>query len=94
MATLSFYALPVVYRSPNFNVPFKPITPSIGIFTSIHLICALDGSAFLRFGVWQCVGVLFYFLYCLQQERRVDDEVTDTTALLEADDAEVNELES
>lgn len=94
VATLSFYALPVVYRSPNFNVPLKPITASVGILASLHLICALQMTAFLRFGLWQCAGVLFYFLYCLQQDRTSSDEASETIALVEDDAVESAAIES
>lgn len=67
VATLSFYFLPTVYTSRKFNIPFKPITPSLGVLFTVHLMCSLGWPAYARFGIWQILGVVFYCGYSMHR---------------------------
>lgn len=68
----------------------------MGVLACIHLICALGKDAYIRFGIWQALGLLFYFGYSLQQDRPSQpqlDAPSLTTQLMDAGDDTVEKLD-
>jgi prepilin signal peptidase PulO-like enzyme (type II secretory pathway) len=63
LATASFYLLPILYVPLRFQVPLFPLTPSLGVLLTVHLIGSLGWLAYVRFAVWMAVGLLVYALY-------------------------------
>ena len=60
---LSLYLLPIMHIPQRFQVPLFPITPSLGILFTVHLIGSLGWPAYVRFGVWMAAGLASYALY-------------------------------
>jgi APA family basic amino acid/polyamine antiporter len=46
-----------------FRVPFVPVFPIIGTALCIYLMTKLEGTTWLRFGVWLVVGLAIYGIY-------------------------------
>jgi APA family basic amino acid/polyamine antiporter len=44
-------------------VPFVPWFPIIGIALCIYLMTRLEGTTWLRFGIWLAIGLAIYGLY-------------------------------
>ncbi|CAD7703117.1 unnamed protein product [Ostreobium quekettii] len=65
LSAVSFWALPVAYSSTKFTLPVQPIIPALGILFTVHLMCSLGWEAYVRFLVWQVVGISAYFGYCM-----------------------------
>lgn len=62
-ATLSLLLLPIAHVPPRFRVPLFPLTPSLGVISTVHLMCSLGWPAYVRFAVWVLAGLAIYFLY-------------------------------
>ncbi|CAD7698531.1 unnamed protein product [Ostreobium quekettii] len=67
LTALSFYLLPVAYTSPNFSMPFKPITPALGVLLTVHLMSSLGWLSYVLFAMWQAIGVVVYIGYCMHR---------------------------
>ncbi|GMH36627.1 hypothetical protein BSKO_04500 [Bryopsis sp. KO-2023] len=89
VATTGFCFLPVVYKSPKFNVPFKPYIPSLGMLFTVHLICSLGWQAYARFAIWQIFGVVIYMAYTMHHTH---DYSSSNQHLLAPDDFEPDEI--
>jgi basic amino acid/polyamine antiporter, APA family len=50
-------------RHRPFRAPFSPFVPLLTIAASIYLMASLEGSTWLRFGIWMALGLVVYFLY-------------------------------
>jgi APA family basic amino acid/polyamine antiporter len=46
-----------------FRVPFVPVFPLVGTALCIYLMTKLEGTTWLRFGVWLVIGLAIYVLY-------------------------------
>jgi APA family basic amino acid/polyamine antiporter len=46
-----------------FRVPFVPWFPLIGIALCIYLMTRLEGTTWIRFGVWLVLGLVIYMAY-------------------------------
>lgn len=55
------------YKKPDIHRPFKtplfPITPILGILTSLGVMATLPGDTWIRLIVWMVIGVAIYFFY-------------------------------
>lgn len=55
------------YRRPDlprpFKLPFNPLTPALGVISSIILILHLNYLTWIRFVVWMFIGLIIYFSY-------------------------------
>ncbi|GMH41346.1 hypothetical protein BSKO_09256 [Bryopsis sp. KO-2023] len=69
IGTLALLAFPILHKTDKFTVPLKPLIPSAGILFTVHLMCSLGWPAYLRFGVWQIVGIVFYLCYGVHTPR-------------------------
>ncbi|KAK6254186.1 hypothetical protein QUC31_015906 [Theobroma cacao] len=53
-------------RNPKlWGVPLVPWLPSASIAINIFLLGSIDGASFIRFGIWTCVLLLYYFFFGL-----------------------------
>ena len=46
-----------------YRVPFVPFVPLIGAGLCIFLMKYLDGTTWIRFGIWLLIGLVIYFTY-------------------------------
>ncbi|OQB63503.1 MAG: putative amino acid permease YhdG [Bacteroidetes bacterium ADurb.Bin141] len=55
------------YKKPDIHRPFKtplfPVTPILGILTSLGVMATLPGDTWIRLIVWMVIGVAIYFFY-------------------------------
>jgi len=55
------------YKNPELVRPFKtplmPYIPALGILSCAYLIWNLPGATLIRFSIWMCIGVVFYFSF-------------------------------
>ncbi len=55
------------YKRPDIHRPFKtplfPVTPILGILTSLGVMATLPGDTWIRLIVWMVIGVAIYFFY-------------------------------
>jgi basic amino acid/polyamine antiporter, APA family len=52
-----------------FRVPFVPVFPIVGALLCIFLMKYLDGSTWIRFGIWLLIGLVIYFAYGMRHSR-------------------------
>ncbi|KAK8946237.1 hypothetical protein KSP40_PGU022113 [Platanthera guangdongensis] len=55
--------VPCSHRPLQWSVPLMPWPAAASVFLNIFLLTSLKKRSFQRFGVWNCVIVLFYVLY-------------------------------
>lgn len=60
---VSFFGLPVVYKSATFALPFQPVESCLGVLCCVHLIVTLGTTAYIRFIAWQGIAIIIYVLY-------------------------------
>lgn len=55
------------YKRPDIHRPFKtplfPVTPILGILSSLGVMATLPGDTWVRLIVWMVIGVAIYFFY-------------------------------
>jgi basic amino acid/polyamine antiporter, APA family len=55
------------YKQPDFERPFKaplfPLTPILGIATSVGVMASLPLDTWIRLFIWMALGFAFYFIY-------------------------------
>eukprot|EP00884_Botryococcus_braunii_P001078 jgi/Botrbrau1/10971/Bobra.0383s0025.1 len=59
----SLLLLPVTFRPASFQVPGSPLTPSLAVLATIHLIGSLGWQAYVRFAAWFVLSLAVYVLY-------------------------------
>lgn len=59
----SFYAIPRNQLVLKFRVPLIPLVPSFCILFNVYLIASLGIWAYVRFFVWNFIGLSVYFFY-------------------------------
>jgi basic amino acid/polyamine antiporter, APA family len=64
----------------SFKVPFSPLFPLIGAALAIFLMKYLEGTTWLRFGVWLALGLVIYFAYGRSHSRLRRGEVVNPEA--------------
>ncbi|CAD7699804.1 unnamed protein product [Ostreobium quekettii] len=69
VGTLSLTRLSVAYEPLSFSVPLKPLTPSLGVLFTLHLMFSLGRGAYLLFGSLQVVGAVGYVLYGMHRSQ-------------------------
>lgn len=62
VGTLSLTRLTVAYEPLSFSVPLKPLTPSLGVLATLHLMFSLGRGAYILFGALQVGRSLGCFL--------------------------------
>jgi basic amino acid/polyamine antiporter, APA family len=50
------------YTRP-YRVPLVPLFPILGIIVCLLMMLSLDGTTWLRLGIWLVIGMVVYFLY-------------------------------
>lgn len=73
LATIYLAFSPSVPDSDKFNTPLKPFIPSCGVLLTMHLMCSLGWEAYVRFAVWQVLGVGVYMLYSVHHTKDISD---------------------
>lgn len=63
LATVALCTQKIMRQPARFSMPLFPITPSLGILFTIHLLCSLGWPAYVRFAVWMVLGAVVYALY-------------------------------
>lgn len=56
-------------RERQFSTPWVPFVPILGSLISAGLMCSLSGQAWMRFGVFFSIGMIFYFTYSLKHSK-------------------------
>lgn len=46
-----------------FKVPLSPLIPLLGIGFCFYLMLNLPSVTWIRFAIWMCLGMIFYFVY-------------------------------
>jgi APA family basic amino acid/polyamine antiporter len=64
----------------SFKVPFSPLFPLIGAALAIFLMKYLEGTTWLRFGLWLALGLIIYFAYGRSHSRLRRGEVVNPEA--------------
>jgi APA family basic amino acid/polyamine antiporter len=64
----------------SFKVPLVPLFPLIGAGLAIFLMKYLEGTTWLRFGVWLVLGIIIYFIYGRSHSRLRRGEVINPEA--------------
>ncbi|GMH36653.1 hypothetical protein BSKO_04526 [Bryopsis sp. KO-2023] len=75
LATIGLAFSPGVKNSDKFNTPLKPLIPSCGVLFTMHLMCSLGLAAYIRFIVWQVVGIAVYMMYSVHRTKE-SSEIT------------------
>ena len=61
------------YKEPNlvrhFKTPFFPLTPILGILTSLGVMLTLPADTWIRLIVWMAIGLLIYFIYGVKHSK-------------------------
>lgn len=61
------------YKRPDIHRPFKtplfPVTPILGILSSLGVMATLPGDTWVRLIVWMVIGVAIYFFYSRHQSK-------------------------
>ncbi len=65
------YTQPDLKRS--FRTPWHPLIPVAGTLACGGLMCFLPTMTWVRFGVWLCLGLIFYFAYSYRHSRLAAD---------------------
>ena len=52
-----------------FRTPLVPVLPVLSVLASLWLMLNLQGSTWIRFGVWMAVGLVVYFGYSVRHSR-------------------------
>ena len=55
MAGCSFLVMHEVHTPTGFKVPLSPVTPAVGMISTLFLIGSLGFLAYIRFGVWLAI---------------------------------------
>lgn len=50
-------------RAPGFKTPWVPLVPLLGIVACLWLMLGLPTTAWIRFGVWLAIGIIYYACY-------------------------------
>ena len=74
-AFLTVCSLRVVRAPARFSVPLFPVTPALGVFFTVHLVCSLGWPAYVRFAVWMGIGGAVYGLYSARAAEQHEGEV-------------------
>ena len=74
-AFLTVCSLRVVRAPARFSVPLVPVTPALGVFFTVHLVCSLGWPAYVRFAVWMGIGGAVYGLYSARAAEQHEGEV-------------------
>ncbi|MBQ7568264.1 amino acid permease [bacterium] len=61
-------------RERLFSTPWVPFIPILGSLTSAGLMLSLSGQAWIRFGVFFVVGMVFYFAYSVKHSKLNNEE--------------------
>src|SRR5206468_10800992 len=56
-------------RPRNFQAPWSPVTPILGIAACVSLMLGLPWITWIRFALWLVVGMLVYFSYGFRRSR-------------------------
>ena len=56
-------------RSRGFRTPWVPLVPILGIITCMYLILGLPSMAWIRFGVWLVIGMVWYMFYSARHSK-------------------------
>jgi APA family basic amino acid/polyamine antiporter len=56
-------------RPRPFRCPLLPWIPLLGVLACLLLMLSLPGTAWIRFGVWLVIGLVFYFVYGWRRAR-------------------------
>lgn len=62
------------YESVKFKIPAQPLIASIGILSTIHLMCSLGSAAYIRFGACQILGTIYYIWLFYNREFKRERE--------------------
>ncbi|KAK9714396.1 hypothetical protein RND81_06G091100 [Saponaria officinalis] len=66
LSTLSLKLFVPQAKNPTvWGVPLVPWLPSMSIMINIFLLGSIDKGSFIRFGIWTCVLLVYYFLFGL-----------------------------
>jgi APA family basic amino acid/polyamine antiporter len=61
------------YKEPNlvrhFKTPFFPLTPILGILTSLGVMLTLPKDTWIRLIIWMAIGLLIYFAYGIKNSK-------------------------
>jgi APA family basic amino acid/polyamine antiporter len=61
--TCSFFTMPRNNLTLKFRVPLVPLIPNLCVLFNVYLISSLGFWAYVRFIVWNFIGVSVYFFY-------------------------------
>ena len=56
-------------RPRPFRVPFVWVVAPLGALACIYVMTGLPTTAWVRFGIWMAVGMVFYFAYGYRNSR-------------------------
>ncbi|XP_028550468.1 cationic amino acid transporter 6, chloroplastic-like [Dendrobium catenatum] len=66
--------VPCHHRPLKWSVPLMPWPAAASIFLNIFLMSSLKKESFQRFGVWNCIVVVFYLLYGVHSTFQAEEE--------------------
>lgn len=75
-ATVLLHILPILRYPSKFAIPLFPWLPSLGILSTMHLLCSLGWPAYVRFALWMMMGMVIYALFGARSADSEEDKLT------------------